>query len=474
MSGPWVNYQAPSAPADGPWSKYGGETPAAQAAQPQGFWDKVKDSLKSRNALDAPGAKAYHSDSPLPGSTEGHGMLGGLHDWDKASGGEIGGGVGDILKGDVAKGLHRIISGTGAAAAPAAPFMLPLAAAAPITTGLSIGGGALGAKGAQAGAKALGATPDQQDLAGDIGGLAGGYAGAKLPGLGSRALLLGKTPQQAYQSALKPSTTLAPAKVAGMVDTGLKQEIPVSKNGLDKLGDLLTDLHEKVADLIGSGQGKTVNPFKVTARLGDTAKRFATQVNPESDLNAVAASGNEFLRNNPGPIPAADAQAMKQGTYQQLSGKAYGEMQTATKEAQKALARGIKEELASQFPELSKLNSQESKLYDLEGSLEKAVQRVGNSQGIGLGTPTTAAAAKAITGSNKIAGTAGFLKAVLDNPAIKSRLAIAMFKSGVPMGAARARILAFENGLAQAALSPSNDPNSPDDRASASGGTPTP
>jgi hypothetical protein len=44
------------------------------------------------------------------------------------------------------------------------------------------------------------------------------------------------------------------------------------------------------------------------------------------------------------------------------SDKAYGELSSATKESQKALAREIKEELAAQFPEIAGLNAKEAKL----------------------------------------------------------------------------------------------------------------
>jgi hypothetical protein len=62
---------------------------------------------------------------------------------------------------------------------------------------------------------------------------------SKLPAVGGKALLLGKTPAEAYQSALKPSTTIPPSKVAGMVQTGLQNEIPVSKAGAEKPSSLL-------------------------------------------------------------------------------------------------------------------------------------------------------------------------------------------------------------------------------------------
>lgn len=263
------------------------------------------------------------------------------------------------------------------------------------------------------------------------------------------------TAQRMYQSALKPSTTINPAQVKNMVQTGLQNEIPVSEAGATKLSGLIEDLNDKIKTQIqaGSNSGATINKFAVASRLADTAKRFSTQVNPEADLNAVSESGNEFLRNQPAQIPAADAQALKQGTYAQLKGKSYGEMQTATKESQKALARGIKEELNQQFPELASLNAQDSKLYQLDGILEKAVQRQSNHQLIGLSTPAAAAAGGVITGSGVGAMAAAVLKAVIDDPVMKSRLAIALARSGrtMPLPEATARIAAYSNALAASA-----------------------
>jgi hypothetical protein len=145
---------------------------------------------------------------------------------------------------------------------------------------------------------------------------------------------------------------------------------------------------------------------------------------------------------------AADAQAMKQGTYGVLKGK-FGEQGSAAVEAQKALARGLKEEIASQFPEINNLNAAESKLLDLQPILERAVSRISNHQIIGIGTPVTGAAAKAVTGSGSAAVVASALKAVLDNPTVKSRIAIAVSKSSkVPIGQAMARVQAYSSALA--------------------------
>jgi hypothetical protein len=421
-----------------------GLVPSSDQAPPS-LWQRLMSELGSRQLLEG----AAKPTGQMPGSFEGHPEN--IGEYVPASAGEIAGGIKDVGQGRLAHGAHRIIAGTGSAVAPMAPFLLPGAAAAPITTALSVGGGALGQKGGQKLATALGASPDQAELAGDVGGLAGGYAGAKLPALGSRAALLGKTPEGAYRSALKPSTTISPAKTERMIATGLRENIPVSAKGVDKISGLIDDLNDQITQKIGSGQGVTIDPRAVARTLPGLKAKFATQVNPEADLNAIDAARTEFLKNNPNPIPAADAQAMKQGTYRQLKGKAYGELKSSAIEAQKALARGIKEELASQFPELGDLNAREGGLLDLTPTLEKAVQRIGNHQLLGIGTPITAGGAKLVTGSNKVGAVAGLMKAVLDNPGVKSKLAIALHQAGVSGSQVNARILAVANGLGEAA-----------------------
>lgn len=265
-----------------------------------------------------------------------------------------------------------------------------------------------------------------------------------------------QVPERMYQSALKPSTTLPTWKVASIVKTGLNEGIPVSASGVEKLGSLVDDLNSKIKTQIdaGSAAGKTVNKFAVASRLGDVADKFATQVNPTADLNAIAESGKDFLKTQPDEIPASNAQAIKQGTYQQLK-KSYGQLSNATIESQKALARGIKEELAQQFPEISAMNSRESELLGLDTALERAVRRIDNHQMIGIGTPMAAGAAKAVTGSSPVAAVAGIMKAVIDDPLVKSRIAIALNrarsgKGPLPIAEAMSKVGAYSAALGNA------------------------
>ena len=209
----------------------------------------------------------------------------------------------------------------------------------------------------------------------------------------------------------------------------------------------------------------SIDPQAVANRANSVVPKFASQVNAGGDLDAIQASRQQFLReqgarppaggigpDSPAPpMNAADAQAMKQGTYRVLSGK-YGEQGSATVEAQKALARGLKEEIATQFPEISNLNQAEGKLLDLQPVLERAVNRISNHQVIGIGTPVAGAAATAVTGSTGIGKVAMVAKAVLDNPMVKSRLAIAVSKGGgIPYAQALARVQSYATSLGSAA-----------------------
>lgn len=315
-----------------------------------------------------------------------------------------------------------------------------------------------------------------------------GAAGEALPAIAGKAAQViapkaAETASRLYGSALKPSTTLSPTERASVVNTGLQQSIPVSQSGLEKLGGSIDTLNQAIKDEIARDPNRPIDPNAVATRVAPTMQRFSNQVVAQPDLNAIEAIRDQFLAERgakpgqpaippkpssilnaqgqpvmtPGvpaqpptpapPMAAQDAQTMKQGTYGVLRGK-YGEQGSATVEAQKALARGLKEEIAQQFPEISNLNAQESKLLDLQPLLERAVNRISNHNIIGIGTPIAGGAAKAVTGSTPIGVIATVLKSAVDDPMIKSRLAIALSKaSSVPYSTALSRIQAYSASL---------------------------
>lgn len=140
------------------------------------WWEHVKQILAPRPVPHSDNVGPDATNHPMPGSFEGHPEN--IGEYIPASIGEMGGGASDVLHGDVAKGLHRVIGGVGNAAMPFTPL---LAAAAPAVAVRAAAGGFVGSKVASGGAELLGATPDQADLAGDVGGIVGGTGGAKFP-----------------------------------------------------------------------------------------------------------------------------------------------------------------------------------------------------------------------------------------------------------------------------------------------------
>ena len=287
------------------------------------------------------------------------------------------------------------------------------------------------------------------------------------------------------KSALKPGVADAPtlADVRSGVDTALQNQIPVTEAGAGKLSSLIADYGRKTQAVIDARaqQGGTVNPSAVASRLDQIN---TSQVLPEKDIATINKAKQAFMERNgaapaqpptptgvldangqpvmrpgapanPGnPIPVDVAQAEKQGTYRQNAAK-YGELSQAQIEAEKALARGYREELEAQAPELKLLNQKESEFLGLQPMLERAVRRAGNADVVDFKTLAETGAGAVAAGP--LGAAAGLTTRILDFPGLKSRLAIAISKAsnktGNPLGlsAANARAAAIIGSLGSAA-----------------------
>jgi hypothetical protein len=167
----------------------------------------------------------------------------------------LGGGMeaGD-WRGEVPAGLHDIVVGSGITALPMVGVGPAAAAftAAPVATTAAVGGGmALGYGGAQlaeAGAKKIGLTEPEQALVGDVGGLAGGWLGAKVgpavAGVGAgyynawkqaRAVQLGK-------QVVTDLTNLAPRTVSHNYEPEALQNRVVPRLAVEDAKNPVTDV----------------------------------------------------------------------------------------------------------------------------------------------------------------------------------------------------------------------------------------
>jgi hypothetical protein len=190
-----------------------------------------------------------------------------------------------------------------------------------------------------------------------------------------------------YQGALKPTKAVVsrtPGGEQALADIGLREGLNVSRGGVGKATAAIEGLDDQVAQAL-AGSNKTVSRHAVSKRLNDTYGQFKDQVNPEADLNAIRNVGGVFKRTMPssGQIPVQQAQRVKQGTYR-AQAKKYGQQGGAEVEAEKALARGLKEEISNAVPAVAPLNRRSSELIQVRKALEDATRRSGNRDTIGL------------------------------------------------------------------------------------------
>lgn len=171
----------------------------------------------------------------------------------------------------------------------------------------------------------------------------------------------------------------------------------------------------------------TIDMNAVSKRIDDL-KGFYEKLGPEIS--------KEFLKPlnrlqhkiaNQGFITPVEAQEMKKTLYA-LNRKHYGELKTAQTEGYKAVARGLKEELVKQNPELATLNKNAAELINLEALLEKSLNRVRNYDVIQLGD-TIMTTAGGVIGGYPGAVLSATLKKVIEMPRIKVALGKALAKA---------------------------------------------
>lgn len=198
------------------------------------------------------------------------------------------------------------------------------------------------------------------------------------------------------QSAAKPSIrSLKTGEAATAIDTMLREGINVSSGGVMKLKAKIGELNRQITEAIANSPA-TVDKMKVARELRQTLDRFQKQVTPNSDIRAIQNAWDEFM-NHPmiraevgaggaiaeNEIPVQLAQQLKTGTYRQLKDK-YGQLGTADAEAQKALARGLKEGIAEAVPDIAALNARESQLLSALNVAERRVLMDANKNPAGL------------------------------------------------------------------------------------------
>jgi hypothetical protein len=263
-----------------------------------------------------------------------------------------------------------------------------------------------------------------------------GLAGLVQGGAEATGQVIGKGLQAGGQrlmhSALKPNPsmlkeygTTAPKLVKTLFDEGIN----VTPGGMEKLQRLFDSTNAEIKEAVKNAAG-TVSRDTVATRSLSTAGKLSEQVNPKAALRDVARVTEEFRTGGAMPVQGSgftitpktaaplsipEAQAMKIGTYRQI-GKNYGKQSAANVETQKALARGLKEEIEFAIPQIKALNAREGGLMAAQEAVGHRVAIAGNRDPVGFAWVTHAPQT--------------FLAALMDrSPVVKSMLARGMYAS---------------------------------------------
>lgn len=211
------------------------------------------------------------------------------------------------------------------------------------------------------------------------------------------------------QSAVKPgvkATTrafmrgVAPEDLP-VVKTLLNEGISVSQGGIAKLDKIISASNDEVSDIIKNLPG-AIQPSNVAKRVDPVIAEAMNQVNRRADVGAAKGAVKEFLADYPNALSPIEAQNLKKGTYKALGKKAYGELGSTAIESQKAIARGLKEEVeqeANRFSanlgdKVAAINAREGKAIDAKEAIAKRLAAAGNRDHLALAwlahNPTTA------------------------------------------------------------------------------------
>lgn len=277
----------------------------------------------------------------------------------------------------------------------------------------AVGGAALGGAAGEGLKKTIDALrgkplrPSVSADAADIGIAAAEQGGAEIvgQGVGAVAKPLGR---YVMGKAVKPTLSQLTAyrtDTKAIAETMLKAGANVTEGSVSRLEGLLSATQKELEDAIALRAGTPISPHDVVAPVASVRAKFGNQVAPTSDLKAIDQVSDEFLHhpNFPSQYPigpahaglpkvtrdlsVAEAQELKKGTYRALRGK-YGEQGSASVEAQKGIARGLRQAIEDEVPSVAGMNAKEAELMAAIDAAGRRVALSGGADPIGLGWAT--------------------------------------------------------------------------------------
>jgi hypothetical protein len=234
---------------------------------------------------------------------------------------------------------------------------------------------------------------------------------------------LAKRAEKIYQAVLKPSDKLLRTS-PNLIKTGIEKGITVSRSGLSKTKGMIESIGDDIGRVIETGiaDGKTVSKKALAPYLYEMKSYFSNVIGGDKLIKQTNVLSKEYLSKLPDSIPIKKAQEIKQAT-QNFVKKYYSREAPVGFEVQKQLARGLKEEIAKQVPEISALNKADSELFGLQSALESALKRLGNREIINL-SDIASFGAGTMSGGVGTGAAANVVWRILKSPAFSTSRAI--------------------------------------------------
>ena len=352
---------------------------------------------KVANAYNVAKIQEQKNPSVTEGMSTGERLAAGLGQGVTTLGRGIGQRLGMVSEEDVARAreLDRPLLETGAGLTGSIiGGVLPALPAAFIPGANTVVGGA--AIGGLTGA--LQPTTKNESVLRNIGtGAALGGVASKIPDALKYATSRGS--KQLMQSAIKPqvkyleSGTSVPDAIETMLEYGVNptQGRTIFGKGLNVLEDKVTALNAQIDDIVRTSPN-VVNTQKVLQEIENLRPAMVEAGADVTDLDnltkfILAKQGNPLLSTSSMSVPAA--QQMKKGVYKKLGESAYLKDATSANVAgEKALARGLRKQIAEAAPEVVPLNAQEAKLMNALNVSERKALNEANKDIMGLGNIT--------------------------------------------------------------------------------------
>lgn len=201
---------------------------------------------------------------------------------------------------------------------------------------------------------------------------------------------MGNKPANALmQMAIKPEKADRLSGAAGKAtQTMLDEGINATRGGMEKAGALVDKLHKGVESQIAAST--TAVPIApIAEKYLAQYEKALSQANSAEDVAAVQKVWSDFIKNP--AIAGSDsmtsqmAHLLKRGTQQAVGAKAYGEAGTTATEAQKGIARYLREGVGEANPQVLEPLKREAALMNVRDVAMNRVLAKGNNNLLSLG-----------------------------------------------------------------------------------------